>query len=254
MEGGLRRATTSSLLAVAVVGGVVAAVVGLVSIMPGITDRRVVRGQVPNVVGLQERDAVKALAQAGLIAEIRIDRRAPMTGEVLRTDPSAGVELGPGSTVLLEASHMPMPPPAPPGVDPEERYTTFGQFVENHHDAIVGYYIDEKGRLIVVFSPGVDIEAWLRRLEPHLGKGNQIYRTETCPRSWGELLRIQNEINPDLFTDPKGIAYSSWPEPATCTVRLTSDLFTREDIRRLIDRFGTAISFETTPGSHPEPA
>ncbi|HEY3209404.1 MAG TPA: hypothetical protein VGL18_06365 [Actinomycetota bacterium] len=118
----------------------------------------------------------------------------------------------------------------------------------------MGYYIDESGELVVVFDPGVDIEAWRRRMAPHLGKGNVEYRTESCPRSQEDLLRIQDEIEPDFFTKPSEIAFSTSPDPATCTVRVESDLFTREDIRRLIDRFGAAISLVTTPGSPPERA
>jgi hypothetical protein len=110
------------LLGLGVVGGVIAAVAWLLSVMPA--ERRVVRGQVPNVVGLQARDAVKTLAEAGLIAEIRIDSSAPHTGEVLRSEPAADVELAPGSSVLLTVAWEPPRPPPPPGVDPEERRGT----------------------------------------------------------------------------------------------------------------------------------
>ena len=246
----VKRALISSLLGLVVISGVIGGAAWLRSVRAA--DRHVIRGQVPNMVGLRQRDAVKALAAAGLIAEVRIDSEAPNTGKVLSSVPEAHEPLAPGSSVLLFVAWEPPRPPPPPGVNPEERYTELGGFVEGHPEIFVGYYIDEHGDLVIVFDPGVDIEAWRQRLEPHLGKGNEHYRTESCSHSLGELQRIAYEIEPNDF--PHKIAYSGDVEPETCTVRITSDQLTHEDIRALSERFGTVVSFETTDGSHPERA
>ena len=36
-----------------------------------------------------------------------------------------------------------------------------------------------------------------------------------------------------------------------CTVRIESDLLERAEIEALVERYGTAISFDTSEGSHP---
>jgi hypothetical protein len=45
------------------------------------------------------------------------------------------------------------------------------------------------------------------------------------------------------------IAFGVHVDPATCTVRLDTDQLTPSDLRALSDRFGTAISLNTTEGA-----
>jgi len=244
-----RRAAISVLLGLAVVGGVIGAVWGLLSVME--RDRQVTLGHVPDVVGVLERDAVKMLDQAGLAAEIRWEGKAPGDGKVLGSEPPADAELAPGGIVVLFVSWPPPFHPPPPGINPEERFTFFGGLIDAHPDTFVGYYIDDAdGVPVIVLPSGVDAEPWRERLETALGKGNKEYRTETCSRSRDELYRVQDEIEPSLF--PHEIGFVTSPDPATCTVRIDSDQLTRADMHLLIARFGTAVSFNTSEGNHPE--
>jgi len=65
-----------------------------------------------------------------------------------------------------------------------------------------------------------------------------------------ELETIAYQIEPSDF--PHEIGFIGSVDPATCTVRIESDQLTLADIRALIERFGTALSFDTTEGNHPE--
>lgn len=44
-------------------------------------------------------------------------------------------------------------------------------------------------------------------------------------------------------------AFGVWVQPETCTVRVESDLLSQSEVRALVDRYGKAISFDTTEGS-----
>lgn len=66
---------------------------------------------VPDVVGLSEGEAVKALGAAGLVANVRYADDAPRTGKVLRSNPA------PGSELATKWGRRPLHrirPPAPP--------------------------------------------------------------------------------------------------------------------------------------------
>jgi hypothetical protein len=49
----------------------------------------------------------------------------------------------------------------------------------------------------------------------------------------------------------RAVAFGVGIDPPTCTVRVESDLLRSGDVAQLAQRFGTAISVDTTPGSHP---
>ncbi len=63
---------------------------------------------------------------------------------------------------------------------------------------------------------------------------------------------MQDEIATKDWSVSKSPAFGVWVDPSSCTVRVESDLLTPGDVEALVHRFGTAISIDTTPGSHPE--
>lgn len=212
---------------------------------------------VPDVVGLTEGGAVKALDASGLVANVRYDDDAPRTGEVLRSDPGAGSERLPSSVVVLSIAYgprLPMPTLEQEQVGVPE---AFSRLIEGNPDAFVGVYRDEAGVLVVVFGPGADPAAWEDRLRAAAEGINYPteesgYRTDTCSRSRASLRAIQNEITTHQeWTNNKHLAFGVWVQPETCTARVESDLLTQADIQALVDRYGTAISFDTSEGSHP---
>jgi hypothetical protein len=202
---------------------------------------------VPNLAGYGESDAVKLLGESGLVANIRRNNEAPRTGQVLWTVPPAEATLPPYSVVTLTIA---LPPPLPtPEPGHEQDTYALGTLVEGHENAFVGFYLDLDGVPVVVLGPGVDVAAWRERLDA--AAAGLYYRTSICGRSLSSLRQIQDEIaRRDWSTNPR-IGFGVNVDPASCTVRVESDLLTADDIQVLVRRYGTAISFDTTPGDHP---
>ncbi len=67
---------------------------------------------VPSVEGLQERDAVSTLEQAGLEVDVRTVTSSEPAGVVVRQTPGPDEKVAPQSIVVLEVSKPPSPPPA----------------------------------------------------------------------------------------------------------------------------------------------
>jgi PASTA domain len=211
---------------------------------------------IPDVVGLSEGEAVKALGAVGLVANVRYDKDAPRTGKVVASDPEAGSELPASSVVVLSIAYGPrLPMPTP---EQEQLPRAFSSLIEDNPQPFFGSYRDEDGVLVVVFNPGVDPAAWDDRLTaaaegidyPAEDSG---YRTDACPRDRKSLRALQDEIvrtRSDWADDPR-LAFGVWVQPETCTVRVESDLLTAGDIEALVDRYGTAISFDTSEGAAP---
>jgi PASTA domain len=204
---------------------------------------------VPDVVDLSEGAAVKALGEAGLVANVRFVKDAPPTGKVLASKPAAGSELQPEAVVVITVAPMPRRPV--PGPDEEQELQPFNSMIEANPEAFVGLYLDEDGVPHAVFGPGVDPADWRERLTA--AAEGLPYRTDVCSRSHAELRRLQDEIEAKSWTTNKKVPFGVLVHPATCTVRVESDLLTAADIRALVDRYGTTVSIDTTEGLHPVP-
>jgi hypothetical protein len=210
---------------------------------------------VPDVVGLTEGEAARSLDESGLVANVRYVDGAPREGTVFRSDPVAGSELSDHSVVVLYLSHPPrLPMPRP---EQESEASLLGRIVTRNPDVFVGLYRAREGALHVVFGPGADPADWIERLneaarpitypEPRIG-----YRIDTCPRSYRSLRPLQDEIAEDQsWHDDENLAFGVWVDPQTCTVRVETDLIDDDGIAALVERYGGAVSFNTTPGSHP---
>lgn len=203
---------------------------------------------VPDVVGLRAGEAVKALAAAGFVTNIRFQTDRPRTGEVLRSAPTAGAESAEGAVVVLEVS---LPPRLPVSdADHEHDLHPFSSVVERNPDAFVGVYLDEAGIAHAVFGPGVDTAAWDQRLRA--AAGGVTYKTDECFRNRHDLRMIQDEITANQdWTDNDHLAFGVGIDPASCTVRVESDLLDPAEVASLVARYGTSLSFDTTKGSHP---
>jgi hypothetical protein len=202
---------------------------------------------VPDVVGMTEPEAVKAVGALGLVANVRFAKDAPPTGRVLRSDPESASDLEPRSVILLTISPSPRLPA--PGPGHEQDLQPFNSLVEDHPETFVGLYRDERGIPHAVFGAGADPASWRDRLTA--AAEGLPYRTDTCSRTWASLRAMQDEIAEKGWTENKQLGFGVEVHPATCTVRVESDLLTAADIRTLVERYGTAISFDTTKGLHP---
>jgi PASTA domain len=202
---------------------------------------------VPNVVGLTEGAAVKALGSAGLLANVRFAKDAQPTGKVLGSKPAAGSELRPKGVVVITVAPMPRRPV--PGPDEEQELQPFNSMIEANPEAFVGLYRDEEGVPHAVFGPEADPAAWQERLT---GAAEGLpFRTDTCSRSHAELRALQDEIAARRWTADEKLGPGVFVHPASCTVRVESDLLTTAEIRGLAERYGPKVSFDTTEGSHP---
>jgi PASTA domain len=203
---------------------------------------------VPDVIGLNEADAVKALAESGLVANVRLDRDAPRTGAVRRSTPASGNEPSEHMVVVLDVALRPrLPVPEP---EHEQDAHMLSSLVDGSPAAFVGLYRDGRGTAVIVFGPGVDPGSWRDRLTA--AAAGLPYRTEMCSRDRRSLRAMQDEIATQDWSASKSPPFGVWVDPSSCTVRVESDLLTPGHIEALADRFGTAISTDTTPGSHPE--
>jgi hypothetical protein len=202
---------------------------------------------VPDVAGLPERLAARKLAVAGLTADVRYEADAPRTGVVLRSHPRAGSATR-LTIVRLDIALAPRQPT--PTIGHEQDLHALGTLIDTHPGAFVGLYLDETALPHVVFGPGVDAAAWTERLGA--AAGSLPYETDACNRGRQALHAIQDDIasNQD-WTKSNHLAFGVGVDPGTCTARIESDLLTPREMRSLARRFGTAVSFDTTPGSHP---
>jgi hypothetical protein len=204
---------------------------------------------VPQVVGLSESSAVKTLAQAGLVAEIHYDRQARQAALVLDSDPAAGAVSSISSSVTLRIAVGPAGPI--PGPGEEELNRPLSSLVEDNPGAFVGLYLDASSVPVVVFNPRIDVDAWRARLDA--AAEGRPYSTDSCLRSGEELGQVQDELGLRQWSPRAGsISFGVWVDPATCTVRVETDQLTESDIQALIQRFGTAVSLNTSKGSSPE--
>jgi hypothetical protein len=253
------------LVAVMLVGAVIAAAIVVIGRADGSAERRASGSTsspslvlsssrppegsvlVPDVVGLSEGEAVKALGASGLVGNVRYAYDAPRTGAVLGSDPDAGRELPANSVVVLSIALGPRLPIPRPGH--EQDLQPFNSLVEQHADAFVGLYRDEAGIPHAVFGPGADPATWREPLA--VAAEGLPYRTDTCSRTRESLRAMQDEIATKGWSENKRLAFGVWVHPETCTVRIESDLLTAADIRALADRYGTAISIDTSEGAHP---
>jgi len=197
---------------------------------------------VPDVVGLRQGAAVKALGAAGLVANVRVDRDAPRTGEVLRSTPAAGSELSASSIVALAVAW----PPRREAPEPEEEQAVeaLGNLIESNSDTFFGAYVDDGGVYVAVFGPGADPAAWNGRLAA--AADGIPYRTDTCPRDWKSVTRAQNWIVENVWEE--GLGFSVGVDAETCTVRLSNGNLTPDQIRPVVERYGTAFSIESGMG------
>jgi hypothetical protein len=202
---------------------------------------------VPDVVGSSEAQAVTALGAAGLVANIRFVKDAPRTGTVLRADPGAGTKVSARSVILLAIALGPRLPT--PGPAHEEDLRALSTLVEDNPGAFVGLYRDGHGIPHVVFGSGTDAASWARRLRE--AAGSIRYVTDRCSRDRADLRAVQEAVAAKDWASSRSLPFGVAVHPATCTVRVESDLLTPHDVKALVERFGTAISLDTTKGSHP---
>jgi hypothetical protein len=146
-----------------------------------------------------------------------------------------------------------------PTPEQEQLPKDFGSLIEDNPE-VFGVYRDEAGVLVVVFNPGVDPATWADRLtaaaeDLDYPSEDSGYRPDTCSRDRTSLRALQDEIvrTRKEWAEDKHLAFGVWVQPETCTVRVESDLLTPADIEALVDRYGTAVSFDTSEGAHPIP-
>jgi len=211
--------------------------------------------RIPDVVGLTEAEAVQALDTAGLVANVRYDRDLRRTGTVDRAVPGPGTEVGELSVVRVYIARAPrLPLPAP---EQEQEIGPLTRLVADHPNVFVGLFRDGAAVPHVVFGAGADPAQWADRLHeaasgvtyPHGGVG---YRVDRCSRTYAGLRAIEDEITTSQdWKSNRNLAFGAWLQPETCTVRIESDLLERAEIEALVERYGTAVSFDTSEGSHP---
>ncbi|HEX2051918.1 MAG TPA: PASTA domain-containing protein [Actinomycetota bacterium] len=207
------------------------------SARPGDGRRREGDGRVvvPDVAGLPEAEAVKALAGAGLVAAIERSGRAP-TGVAAETEPPPGARVPAGTVVDVIVGRPAVDRPAPEG---DARFDALARIVDEHPDAFVGLYV-ERGSPVVVLGPDAEEEPWLPRLRAAAGRA--ALRVERCARSRRALEAVQAQVGTRSWaTGP--VAFASYVDASTCSVRVVGDL-SDADARSLTERFGSRVTID----------
>ena len=131
-------------------------------------------------------------------------------------------------------------------IDQPTDLASLGTFVSAHPEAFVGLYLDGSGVAVVAFGSGVDPAAWESGLRA--AAGEQAWRTIRCGATRAALDDVQRALG--SFAWPSGRpSYAADVDPATCSVRVVSDMLSPADLAALHDRFGAAVTVD--PTGHP---
>jgi len=195
---------------------------------------------VPDVVGMIEGDALKALYVAGLEASVsyKITDGAPV-GTVLETIPASGIPSADGSVSVLVARLE------PESIGPSHsNLAALARITESRPDVFVGVYRDSLGDLHAVFNPGIDKTAWSAQLEAAVPIGVSLH-LDQCSVTRGALLELLNFLGRrDWGAHAPQVRFAAEIEPATCGVVMTTRDLTSEDKDELTQRFGSMIAFD----------
>jgi hypothetical protein len=201
---------------------------------------------VPDVEGTPVAEAIHTLAQAGLVAVLNQAADAPRSGAVEAMEPAPGSSAAEGSLVRLEVGAPPRR--SVPAGTPEQE--PLGRAVEECPVECLGLYRADDGTPVVVLAPGVDEQKWRERLAA--AAAGRAFRIEIGTRSARELEAVQKRLSRrDWSPHAREIGFVTFVDPASSTVRVESDQLSPGDLAALAERFGTAVSIDTSPGSHP---
>jgi hypothetical protein len=115
-------------------------------------------------------------------------------------------------------------------------------------DVFMGLGWDQDGTPVIAFNPGVDTRAWEEQLKNAAGR--LTYRTRTCAQSLSELEQVQSDLALKTWSPrATSISFGLMVDPATCSVRLTSDLLEPSDVRELAARYGSLVTIDAS--THP---
>jgi len=121
--------------------------------------------------------------------------------------------------------------------------------VATHPETFVGLGWEKDGTPVIAFGPGIDTKVWDGQLKAAAGR--LAYRTRTCTHSQAELEDLATELASRTWSPrAHSISFDIDVDPATCSVRLTSDLLLPSDIRALTAQYGSLVTIDTKDG-HP---
>jgi hypothetical protein len=112
-------------------------------------------------------------------------------------------------------------------------------------DVFLGLGWDPDGTPVIAFNPGVDTRAWEGQLKS--AAGSITYRTRTCAHSLSDLEQVQSQLALGTWSPrATSISFALNVDPATCSVRLSSDQLQPSDIRELAARYGLLVTIDAS--------
>jgi hypothetical protein len=112
-------------------------------------------------------------------------------------------------------------------------------------DVFLGLGWDQDGTPVIAFNPGVDTRAWDEQLKN--AAGNLTYMTRTCGHSLSELEQVQSQLALGTWSPrATSISFALYVDPATCSVRLSSDQLQPSDVHELTARYGALITIDAS--------
>ena len=199
----------------------------------------------PDVVGTQEGDALKALSLLGVDSTIVYQVNAQeASGTVLGTDPAPGERIGASVPVLFVAAPAPHESESVAG---DETLENLGRLIAEESDVFVGAYRNAHGELIVALGPDAQAAEWRDQIE---SLTDEPYATKSCPLSMHQLERVRLELADRAWDKGSLAAFSAWLDPPSCSILLQSDKLSEVDIVALAQMFGSAVTIDTSGGAY----
>ena len=183
----------------------------------------------PSLDGEPTPEAVRIMQSLDVTPVIRYER-GPQPGVVLATRPLAGEALR-SFAVLVVVSDVTSGGPDTNG------FVDVGRIVEANHSAFVGVYLDARGTLRVVFDPEARLEDWADELE--IAAQGRPLQYDRCPVPYSALNEVLIAVGRrDWASDAASVALEAEIDPATCSVRLTTQELRPSDLIQLSNLYG----------------
>jgi hypothetical protein len=193
------------------------------------------RFPLPDVNAGDLGQAAKILQGAGLVVRPRyVTGGTAPAGQVLGTEPRAGTPVAVADVVVVDVAD-PLPDDA----------VSLPVLVGRHPEVFVGFAEEPDGTVTVAANRGADLDRWRPRLEA-AARGT-AHRIRQCAHTWTDLARIQALLSRRDWSDRAAeIRFATSIDARTCSVRLASVMLTADEMRRLTDRFGDALTIDPT--------
>lgn len=206
---------------------------------------------VPDVVGLSEVAAAKALASAGLNpAVVYVAPAGSATdGTIRATDPPPGAAVTAGAVVEMEVAAVP-----DTEIDADRPgLRAISDLVAGNHDAFVGMYLEADDSAVLVLGRGARPADWRAHVDAALQlDGAPVGVTfATCDVTRAELDAVAAAIADRTWTTRDELPLVFRIDARACRVVIAAAELTEAEIGALSGRHGDLVAFDRSAAASP---